>query len=52
MAAQQLLSNPDISIEQVAASVGYANRGNFAAAFRKKFGLNPKAFQLQRRKEI
>jgi AraC-like DNA-binding protein len=50
--AQQLLSDPDVSIEQVAARVGYANRGNFAAAFRKKFGINPKAFQLQRRKEI
>lgn len=50
--AQQLLSDPDISVEQVAVRVGYANRGNFAAAFHKKFGINPKAFQLQRRKEL
>jgi AraC-like DNA-binding protein len=48
--AQQLLMNSEKSVEEIALAVGYTNRGHFAAAFRKKFGMNPKAYQLDGRK--
>lgn len=44
--AKQLLEEGELSITQVAHAVGFANRGYFAAAFRKKFGMNPKAYSL------
>ena len=47
--AQQLLMDTEQSIEEVARIIGYANRSKFAAAFRKKFGVNPKSFQLHSR---
>jgi AraC family transcriptional regulator, transcriptional activator of the genes for pyochelin and ferripyochelin receptors len=50
--AQQLLMDSEQSIEQVAKAVGYADRSRFAVAFRKKFGVNPKTYQLQHRREI
>ncbi|MEM8780968.1 MAG: AraC family transcriptional regulator, partial [Cyanobacteria bacterium P01_G01_bin.49] len=34
----------ELNVAQVAKKVGYASRSNFAIAFRKKFGVNPKAF--------
>jgi len=37
------------SVEEVAHAIGYTNRSKFAAAFRQKFGVNPKAFQLHSR---
>ncbi|MBW4570450.1 MAG: hypothetical protein KME31_21220 [Tolypothrix carrinoi HA7290-LM1] len=42
--AQQLLLEPNMTVAGVAA-VGYASP-TFNAAFRKKFGVNPKAYQL------
>ncbi|NJN39551.1 MAG: helix-turn-helix transcriptional regulator [Acaryochloridaceae cyanobacterium CSU_3_4] len=45
--AKALLMNSELSIESVAKQVGYADRSAFAAAFRKQFGVNPKAYQLQ-----
>ncbi|NCJ05931.1 helix-turn-helix domain-containing protein [Synechococcales cyanobacterium C] len=50
--ARQLLSDPDLPIGVVAKRVGYGDRSAFATAFRKQFGLNPKAYQLQWRREI
>ena len=51
--AQHLLMNSDLSVETIAKSIGYCDRSRFAAAFRKQFGINPKAYQLQYRvKEI
>lgn len=47
--ARQLLINSETPVEEIALAIGYVNRGNFAAAFRKKFGMNPKAYQLQGR---
>jgi len=46
--AQHLLSQPDTTVEAVIKAVGYKSRSNFAVAFRKKFGLNPKHYQQQR----
>ncbi|MBW4514821.1 MAG: AraC family transcriptional regulator [Timaviella obliquedivisa GSE-PSE-MK23-08B] len=44
--AKQLLEEGNLSITQIAHAVGFANRGYFAAAFRKRFGINPKAYSL------
>ena len=43
--ARQLLTAGQHNIKEVAALVGYSKQSNFAAAFRKKFGVNPKVFQ-------
>ncbi|MEH2463941.1 helix-turn-helix transcriptional regulator [Nostoc sp.] len=45
--ARQLLLSGQMKIEQVAQIVGYVNRSRFANAFRKKYGINPKAYQKQ-----
>jgi AraC-like DNA-binding protein len=34
-----------LSVADVAKAVGYLNPGHFAAAFKKKFGLTPKALK-------
>jgi AraC family transcriptional regulator, transcriptional activator of the genes for pyochelin and ferripyochelin receptors len=48
--ARRLLVEEDLRIEEVAQRVGLVNRGYFAAAFRKKFGENPKAYQRKYKK--
>lgn len=45
--ARHLLLQGDMKVEEVAQAVGYANRSRFAAAFRRKFGQNPKAYQME-----
>ncbi|MEO1187072.1 MAG: AraC family transcriptional regulator, partial [Cyanobacteria bacterium J06636_27] len=45
--ARWLLMTSELSVEQVAANVGYTSRSRFATAFRRQFGLNPKTFQIQ-----
>lgn len=42
--ARQLLVDGRLSVKEVATLVGYSKQSNFAAAFRKKFGSNPKAY--------
>lgn len=42
--ARQLLQQRELNVSQVAKKVGYASQSRFATAFRKKFGVNPKAF--------
>lgn len=44
--AHALLQNGEATVLEAAARVGYSNPSNFAAAFRRQFGVNPKAFQL------
>lgn len=44
--AKALLEAGTLNVSEVAREVGFANRGYFAAAFRKKFGANPKAYSL------
>ena len=41
--AQNLLLENNMSVLAVASAVGYANSSHFATAFRKKFGISPKA---------
>jgi AraC family transcriptional regulator, transcriptional activator of the genes for pyochelin and ferripyochelin receptors len=44
--ARQLLRDRRLNVREVAQAVGYANQSRFAAAFRKQFGINPKAFSV------
>lgn len=47
--ARALLATGEATVLEAAARVGYSNPSNFAAAFRRQFGLNPKEFQLSLR---
>ena len=39
--ARQMLADGRLNVTQAAKAVGFANRGYFAASFRRKFGINP-----------
>ena len=45
--ARRLLMTSELSVEQIASTVGYTSRRGFATAFYQEFGLNPKKFQIQ-----
>jgi AraC family transcriptional regulator, transcriptional activator of the genes for pyochelin and ferripyochelin receptors len=47
--ARQLLSDRRMNVKEVAQTVGYANQSRFAVAFRKQFGINPKAYLLSKK---
>ncbi len=44
--AKQLLHDSDLTIASVAATVGYKNPEAFSTAFRRKFAVSPKVYQL------
>lgn len=44
--AQQLLTDSNLSIAQIATRVGYSNPEAFSTAFRRKFAQSPKSYQL------
>jgi AraC family transcriptional regulator, transcriptional activator of the genes for pyochelin and ferripyochelin receptors len=44
--AQHLLRHSDLSIAHIAAAIGYRNPEAFSTAFRKKFAVTPKTYQL------
>jgi len=44
--AKELLKDSNFNVTEVARRVGFTNRGHFAAAFRKRFGVNPKAYAI------
>jgi AraC-like DNA-binding protein len=46
-AATVLLRTPDLSIDQIAARLGYANEANFARAFRRWMGATPSEYRRQ-----
>lgn len=49
--AKHLLTHSDLSIQQIAASVGYENQSKFSAFFRKNTGISPLEFKrLNKRK--
>ncbi|MBG1240258.1 helix-turn-helix domain-containing protein [Nostoc sp. NZL] len=50
--AQQLLHTGDMNVVEVSRIVGFASRSYFAAAFRKKFGLNPKEYLTNRKNSL
>ncbi|MEL6398364.1 MAG: AraC family transcriptional regulator [Cyanobacteria bacterium J06626_4] len=43
--ARQLLLTGDMTVTQAASAVGYTSQGHFAAAFRKRFGVNPRSLR-------
>ncbi|NIB41556.1 helix-turn-helix transcriptional regulator [Pseudomaricurvus alkylphenolicus] len=43
--AQQLLTESNLNVSQVAWEVGYEHPCNFVTAFKRQFGMTPKAFQ-------
>ena len=43
--AHDLLREDLLSLSEIAYAVGFSNRGCFAAAFCKKFGMNPRDFR-------
>ena len=47
--ARQLLAEQRMNVKEVARTVGYANQSRFASAFRKQFGINPKAYLLSQK---
>ena len=47
--ARSLLRCTDLTVAEVALESGYAHLGHFAAAFKREFGLLPKAFRRQER---
>lgn len=50
-AARQLLQTSHLTVSEVAYAVGFSNRSYFAAAFRRKFNINPKAYLVQSQQE-
>lgn len=48
--ARTLLQSGRATVIEAATLVGYSNPSNFASAFRRQFGLNPKEFQLAARR--
>ncbi|UXH79862.1 response regulator transcription factor [Roseateles amylovorans] len=42
---QRLLAETDMSVQDVAAHVGFSNPGNFATAFRERHGISPQAYR-------
>jgi len=48
--ARELLATGKATVLEAAAYVGYSNPSNFAVAFKKQFGVNPKAFQMSARR--
>ncbi len=46
-AATVLLRTPDLSIDQIASRLGYANEANFARAFRRWTGATPSEYRKQ-----
>jgi AraC-like DNA-binding protein len=45
--AHLLLAEGQLSIQQVARAIGYTHAGYFATAFKRKFGVSPKAYQVK-----
>jgi AraC-like DNA-binding protein len=45
--AQQLLATSEMKVTEVADAIGFESRSYFASTFRKKFGVSPKAYQMQ-----
>jgi AraC-like DNA-binding protein len=47
--SRQLLESGDLGVTAAAEAVGFASRGHFAAAFRRKYGVNPGVYARGRR---
>ena len=45
--AASLLLESNLNVSQVAILVGYSKASNFAAAFKRKYGVNPKNYKAE-----
>lgn len=45
--AKELLSTTNLSLQEIAVQIGYANSGVFLRVFKKKYGLTPGAYRKQ-----
>ncbi|AFY90545.1 helix-turn-helix transcriptional regulator [Chroococcidiopsis thermalis] len=50
--ARQLLETGEMKVSEIADLVGFRSQSYFAAAFRTKFGLCPKQYQMQHKKSV
>jgi AraC family transcriptional regulator, transcriptional activator of the genes for pyochelin and ferripyochelin receptors len=50
--ARQLLEADELSVTQIACKIGFADSSYFAAAFRKRFGLNPRSYRQEHRQKL
>lgn len=50
--ARQLLAARQLNISEIAQTIGFASRSYFAAAFRKKFGVTPRAYLTQSKNSV
>lgn len=50
--ARELLEDGRLNVSEVAQKVGFTNRGHFAAAFRKRFGANPKTYAQAIKRQV
>lgn len=50
--AQQLLASGEMKVSEVASAIGFESRSYFSTAFRKKFGINPKDYQIQYKNSV
>ncbi|MBE9005516.1 helix-turn-helix transcriptional regulator [Fortiea sp. LEGE XX443] len=46
--AYMLLTNSQMKVKEAAQAVGYVSPSSFNSAFKKKFGVNPKAYQVKK----
>jgi AraC family transcriptional regulator, transcriptional activator of the genes for pyochelin and ferripyochelin receptors len=49
--AYMLLTTGQMKVREAAQAVGYASPSSFNSAFKKKFGVNPKAYQVKKNKQ-
>lgn len=49
--AYMLLTKEKMKVKEAAQAVGYASSSSFNSAFKKKFGVNPKTYQVKKYKE-
>jgi AraC family transcriptional regulator len=49
--AKNLLGNSELSLVEVAASVGYQTQAHFTGVFHKQIGVTPRAFRMNCRAE-
>jgi AraC-like DNA-binding protein len=50
--AQQMLASGEMKVTEVAEAIGFDSRSYFSTAFRKKYGVTPKAYQMERNRAI
>jgi AraC-like DNA-binding protein len=49
--SRQLLEAGEMTVTEAARAVGFVSRGRFAAAFKRRFGVNPSAYVAQNRQD-